>query len=64
MFPTRSSKTDTDINHDCVTMQTYNTGGAYFYLIGSGYFWFLAAFLAELVQSFILADFCYYYILR
>ncbi|KAM3731525.1 hypothetical protein ACB098_12G170100 [Castanea mollissima] len=40
----------------------YETGGKYFYLIGSGYFWFAAALLAEIVQTFILADFCYYYI--
>ncbi|XP_050254675.1 uncharacterized protein LOC126700528 [Quercus robur] len=40
----------------------YETGGKYFYLIGSGYFWFGAALLAEIVQTFILAAFCYYYI--
>ncbi|KAK4778611.1 hypothetical protein SAY86_006139 [Trapa natans] len=43
-------------------IQIYNTRGAYFFLIGSGYFWILAAILGELLQSFILADFCYYYI--
>ncbi|KAK4751057.1 hypothetical protein SAY87_004539 [Trapa incisa] len=43
-------------------IQIYNTRGTYFYLIGSGYFWILAAILGELLQSFILADFCYYYI--
>lgn len=42
-------------------IQIYETGGTYLFLAGSGYFWFLAAFLAEMVQSFILADFCYYY---
>ncbi|TKY68661.1 ER lumen protein-retaining receptor B [Spatholobus suberectus] len=42
-------------------IQTYETRGAFLFLAGSGYFWFLAAFLAEMVQSFILADFCYYY---
>lgn len=42
-------------------IQIYETRGAYLFLIGSGYFWFLAAFLSEMVQSFILADFCYYY---
>ncbi|KAK7859754.1 putative prefoldin subunit 4, partial [Quercus suber] len=42
----------------------YETRGKYFYLIGSGYFWFGAALLAEIVQTFILADFCYYYIKR
>ncbi|KAI4340318.1 hypothetical protein MLD38_025168 [Melastoma candidum] len=43
-------------------IQTYETRGAYFFLIGNGYFWFFALFLAEVVQSFILVDFCYYYI--
>lgn len=42
-------------------IQTYETRGAFLFLVGSGYFWFFAAFLAEMVQSFILADFCYYY---
>ncbi|KAE9603372.1 putative ER lumen protein retaining receptor [Lupinus albus] len=45
-------------------LQIYKTRGAYFFLIGSGYIWFSVAFLAEMVQSFILADFCYYYIKR
>ncbi|KAF8014655.1 hypothetical protein BT93_H0459 [Corymbia citriodora subsp. variegata] len=45
-------------------IQTIDTGGAYFYLMGSGSFWFLAIFLSEVVQSFILVDFCYYYIKR
>ncbi|XP_061341116.1 ER lumen protein-retaining receptor-like [Gastrolobium bilobum] len=39
----------------------FETRGHHLFLAGSGYFWFLAAFLAEMVQSFILADFCYYY---
>ncbi|KAF7825836.1 putative ER lumen protein-retaining receptor C28H8.4 [Senna tora] len=43
-------------------IQMYESGGKYFFLVGSGYFWFLAAFLSEMVQSFILADFCYYYV--
>ncbi|KAJ7961586.1 ER lumen protein retaining receptor family protein [Quillaja saponaria] len=42
-------------------IQIYETRGAYLFLVGSGYFWFLAAFLSEIIQSFILADFCYYY---
>ncbi|RDX77337.1 ER lumen protein-retaining receptor, partial [Mucuna pruriens] len=45
-------------------IRTYESRGAYLFLAGSGYFWFLAAFLAEMVQSFILADFCYYYMKR
>ncbi|KAL5562151.1 hypothetical protein UlMin_031898 [Ulmus minor] len=43
-------------------IRIYETGGKYLYLFGNGYFWFLAAFLSEMVQTFILADFCYYYI--
>ncbi|KAL9303378.1 hypothetical protein ACSQ67_020641 [Phaseolus vulgaris] len=43
-------------------IQIYETKGAFLFLAGSGYFWFLAAFVAEMVQSFILADFTYYYI--
>ncbi|XP_017441259.1 uncharacterized protein LOC108346715 [Vigna angularis] len=43
-------------------VQICDTRGTFLFLVGSGYFWFLAAFVAEIVQSFILADFCYYYI--
>ncbi|KAH7576391.1 hypothetical protein ACOSP7_003349 [Xanthoceras sorbifolium] len=43
-------------------IQVYETGGSYLQLIGHGYFWFPMALLAEMVQTFILADFCYYYI--
>ncbi|XP_020224835.1 ER lumen protein-retaining receptor erd-2.2-like [Cajanus cajan] len=42
-------------------IRIYLTRGAFLFMAGSGYFWFLAGFLAEIVQSFILADFCYYY---
>ncbi|XP_027906766.1 ER lumen protein-retaining receptor 1-A-like [Vigna unguiculata] len=42
-------------------VQICDTRGTFLFLAGSGYFWFLAAFVAEIVQSFILADFCYYY---
>ncbi|KAL2319290.1 hypothetical protein Fmac_028259 [Flemingia macrophylla] len=42
-------------------IEIYITRGAFLFLAASGYFWWLAAFLAEMVQSFILADFCYYY---
>ncbi|CAK7349396.1 unnamed protein product [Dovyalis caffra] len=42
--------------------QVYETGGTYLFLLGSGYFWFPMALLAEVVQTFILADFCYYYV--
>ncbi|XP_010532910.1 PREDICTED: putative ER lumen protein-retaining receptor C28H8.4 [Tarenaya hassleriana] len=43
-------------------IQVYETGGQYLWLIGAGYLWFPAALLAEIVQTFILADFCYYYV--
>ncbi|XP_019462787.1 PREDICTED: ER lumen protein-retaining receptor A-like [Lupinus angustifolius] len=43
-------------------IQIYETRGEYFFLDGGGYFWYLIGFIAEMVQSFILADFCYYYI--
>ncbi|CAN0899131.1 ER lumen protein-retaining receptor B [Linum grandiflorum] len=38
------------------------TRGAYLYIMGSGYLWLAVAFIAEMVQTFILADFCYYYV--
>ncbi|KAF5470225.1 hypothetical protein F2P56_010750 [Juglans regia] len=43
-------------------IQIYETRGKYLFLLGNGYLWFLAAFLSEVVQTSILADFCYYYI--
>ncbi|CAL0324413.1 unnamed protein product [Lupinus luteus] len=43
-------------------IQIYETRGEYFFLDGGGYFWYLIGFIAEMVHSFILADFCYYYI--
>ncbi|KAH9728730.1 er lumen protein-retaining receptor c28h8.4-related [Citrus sinensis] len=43
-------------------LQLIETRGRYLFLLGHGYLWFPAAFLAEMVQTFILADFCYYYI--
>ncbi|XP_050206038.1 uncharacterized protein LOC126655779 [Mercurialis annua] len=43
-------------------IQVYETRGRYLFLAGSGYLWFPMALLAEGVQTFILADFCYYYI--
>ncbi|KAB5569774.1 hypothetical protein DKX38_003567 [Salix brachista] len=42
--------------------KVYETRGMYLFLMGSGYFWLPAALLAEAVQTFILADFCYYYV--
>lgn len=38
------------------------TRGAYLMLIGKGHFWLLLALVSEVVQTFILADFCYYYV--
>lgn len=43
-------------------LQVYETGGTYLLLVGSGYFWVPIVLLSELVQTFILADFCYYYV--
>ncbi|CAA7023730.1 unnamed protein product [Microthlaspi erraticum] len=43
-------------------IQVYDTRGHYLWLVGAGYFWLPVALLAELVQTFILADFCYYYV--
>ncbi|WRX10218.1 ER lumen protein retaining receptor - like 2 [Theobroma cacao] len=42
--------------------KVYETGGRYLFLVGAGHFWFPVAVFAEIVQTFILADFCYYYI--
>ncbi|GAA0152003.1 membrane trafficking regulatory protein [Lithospermum erythrorhizon] len=42
--------------------QVYETRGGYLFLIGAGYIWLPMVLLAEIVQTFILADFCYYYI--
>nr|XP_043637085.1 ER lumen protein-retaining receptor erd-2.2-like [Erigeron canadensis] len=43
-------------------IQVYESAGAYLFLLGSGYFWLPMVLLAEAVQTFILADFCYYYV--
>ncbi|XP_076891039.1 uncharacterized protein LOC143542309 [Bidens hawaiensis] len=44
-------------------IQVYESAGAYLFLLGNGYFfWLPAVLLAEAIQTFILADFCYYYI--
>ncbi|EOX93846.1 ER lumen protein retaining receptor family protein isoform 2 [Theobroma cacao] len=43
-------------------IKVYETGGRYLFLVGAGHFWFPVAVFAEIVQTFILADFCYYYI--
>ncbi|CAI8608179.1 unnamed protein product [Vicia faba] len=43
-------------------IHTYETRGQYLFFWGHGYFWMLAVFISEIIQSFILADFCYYYI--
>ncbi|KAF8388453.1 hypothetical protein HHK36_027125 [Tetracentron sinense] len=43
-------------------IQVYETRGKYLFLIGAGYLWLPMVLLSEIVQTFILADFCYYYI--
>ncbi|XP_065875693.1 uncharacterized protein [Euphorbia lathyris] len=45
------------------TIQVVYLGGSqYVFLLKNGYLWFPMALLAEIVQTFILADFAYYYI--
>lgn len=43
-------------------IQVYESAGSYLFLLGSGYFWLPMVLVSEIVQTFILADFCYYYI--
>ncbi|XP_019178223.1 PREDICTED: putative ER lumen protein-retaining receptor C28H8.4 [Ipomoea nil] len=43
-------------------IRMYETRGGYLYLVGRGYLWIPTVFLSEMVQTFILADFCYYYV--
>lgn len=43
-------------------IQLIVTKGAHFYLVGQGHIWIAVALLCEFVQTFILADFCYYYV--
>lgn len=43
-------------------IRVYETSGKYLFISGSNVFWVPTAFLAEIVQTFILADFCYYYV--
>ncbi|KAL8500938.1 hypothetical protein ACS0TY_020507 [Phlomoides rotata] len=43
-------------------IKVYDSAGRYLFLVGAGYIWLPMVILAEVVQTFILADFCYYYI--
>ncbi|XP_051113241.1 uncharacterized protein LOC127239228 [Andrographis paniculata] len=43
-------------------IRVYESGGSYLFLVGTGYFWLPTVLIAEIVQTFILADFCYYYV--
>ncbi|KAL9239145.1 hypothetical protein vseg_013494 [Gypsophila vaccaria] len=43
-------------------LQIYETKGEYLFLAGRGHFWILLMLVAEAVQTFILVDFCYYYV--
>ncbi|XP_075515746.1 uncharacterized protein LOC142550554 [Primulina tabacum] len=43
-------------------IQVYDSAGKYLFLVGAGYAWVPMVLLAEIVQTFILADFCYYYV--
>jgi len=43
-------------------IKVYDSAGSYLFMLGSGYLWVPMVVLSEIVQTFILADFCYYYI--
>ncbi|XP_010274063.1 PREDICTED: putative ER lumen protein-retaining receptor C28H8.4 [Nelumbo nucifera] len=43
-------------------LRVIETRGSYIFLHGTGYLWLPVVFLSEIIQTFILADFCYYYI--
>ncbi|KAH6759725.1 ER lumen protein retaining receptor family protein [Perilla frutescens var. hirtella] len=43
-------------------IKVYDSAGTYLFLVGASYAWLPMVLLAEAVQTFILADFCYYYI--
>lgn len=44
------------------TVHVIQSPSHYWYLVGAGHIWIIAFILAEIVQTFILADFCYYYV--
>lgn len=48
----------------CDYVQLIDSGGSLLTQIGQGHLYIAVALLAELVQTFILADFCYYYVKR
>lgn len=48
----------------CDYLQLIDSGGSLLTQIGQGHFYIAVALLAEVVQTFILADFCYYYVKR
>lgn len=43
-------------------LRVYESAGRYLFLVGAGYLWLPMVLIAEIIQTFILADFCYYYI--
>lgn len=43
-------------------LSVYESSGQYLLLVGKGYLWLPMILLAEIVQTGILADFCYYYV--
>ncbi|XP_071742428.1 uncharacterized protein [Rutidosis leptorrhynchoides] len=43
-------------------IRVYESSEAYLFLLGRGYFWVPMVIVSETVQTFILADFCYYYV--
>nr|DAD24182.1 TPA_asm: hypothetical protein HUJ06_025645 [Nelumbo nucifera] len=43
-------------------LRVIETRGSYLFFLGTGYLWLPIVFLSEIIQTFILADFCYYYV--
>ncbi|KAK9069030.1 hypothetical protein SSX86_013146 [Deinandra increscens subsp. villosa] len=43
-------------------LRVYESSEAYLFLLGRGYFWVPMVLVSETVQTFILSDFCYYYL--
>ncbi|XP_071721203.1 uncharacterized protein [Rutidosis leptorrhynchoides] len=43
-------------------LRVYESTETYLFLLGRGYFWVPMVIVSEMIQTFILADFCYYYL--
>lgn len=44
-------------------LRVYESTETYIFLLGRGYFWVPMVLVSETIQTFILADFCYYYLI-